>query len=168
MSATISPCGRYRYTLGRSLGVFGSGAVLFVMLNPSTADAEADDPTIRRCMGFARAWGFNRLLVGNLYAYRATLPADLRRVEDAIGPDNDRHLQELCGEVRKIICAWGANADRDRAGRVRTMLGLNHDLHHLGLTREGQPKHPLYLRADTEPQAWHLNQQPDPTSAKGE
>lgn len=98
MSAIISDCGTYRYLLTRATGVtlFESQArtVNFIMLNPSTADATADDPTIRRCIRFAMAWDYERLVVTNLFAFRATDPGDLRFAKDPIGPENDRHIIE--------------------------------------------------------------------------
>ncbi|TAA12425.1 DUF1643 domain-containing protein [Pseudoxanthomonas winnipegensis] len=153
--AMVSPCGRYRYSLGRA-GLLGSGTVLFVMLNPSTADADVDDPTIRRCVSFAASWGFKRLEVANLFAFRATDPKAMALAEDPVGPDNDLHLMCAAARAGLVICAWGVNGVHlQRAARVRAMLtGAGHRLHHLGLTKDGHPKHPLYLAAATEPQEW--------------
>ncbi len=146
MSAILSPCGRYRYSLTRTFFT-GRGRVLFVMLNPSTADAEIDDPTIRRCIGFARRWGFQELAVANLFAWRATDPRELRQAVDPVGPENDRHLMRLSGCADAVIAAWGARGNyHNRAAEV---LGLLEGaIEHLGLTKQGHPKHPLYLRAD--------------------
>jgi len=154
MTAILSDCGQYRYTLEREIPGGNGQAVLFVMLNPSTADASEDDPTIRRCVGFARAWGYSRLLVGNLSAYRATQPADV--LGQPRGPLCDRHLLAMANRAERIVCAWGSNAKRMtlRVGDVRAMLGFYRDLYHLGLTQDGHPKHPLYLRADTLPIRW--------------
>jgi hypothetical protein len=115
------------------------------MLNPSTADAERDDPTIRRCGGFARAWGFGAMTVVNLFALRATDPARLRRARDPIGRDNDRHIAEAAAGADALVLAWGIHGalrDRDRA-----VLALLSELRPscLGLTRGGHPRHPLYL-----------------------
>lgn len=146
MSAVLSPCGRYRYSLTRTFFT-GRGRVLFVMLNPSTADAETDDPTIRRCIGFARKWGFQRLDVANLFAWRATDPQELRRAIDPVGPENDRRLMMLSSCADAVIAAWGAQGSyRNRATEVLGLL--EGTVEHLGLTRQGHPKHPLYLRAD--------------------
>ena len=146
MSAVFSSCGRYRYSLTRKF-FMGKGTVLFVMLNPSTADAETDDPTIRRCIGFARRWGFQELEVGNLFAWRATDPKELRQAEDPIGPENDRHLMHMSGAADAVIAAWGAHgAYQNRGRQVEGML--EGTVEHLGLTKQGHPKHPLYLRAD--------------------
>lgn len=150
-AAEISPCGRYRYALGRRWG--DGGTVAFVMLNPSTADATTDDPTIRRCMGFAKAWGHGGLVVANLYGYRATKPADLWKSADPIGPDNDQHLVRVASDCDQIVAAWGANARPDRIAGVLALPGMDR-LHVLALTKDGQPRHPLYLRGDLVPQPW--------------
>ena len=144
--AVLSPCGRYRYSLTRMFFT-GRGRVLFIMLNPSTADAETDDPTIRRCIGFAHRWGFQELAVANLFAWRATDPRELRRADDPVGPENDRHLMMMSGCADAVIAAWGARGSyRNRAAEVLDLL--EGTVEHLGLTKQGNPKHPLYLRAD--------------------
>lgn len=143
--AVFSPCRRYRYRLGREWPT-GEGEVLFVMLNPSTADAWVDDSTIRRCIGFAQRWGFQRLAVGNLFAWRATDPAELREASDPVGPENDYHLTEMSMAAEVTIAAWGGHGSyRDR---WREVLPFLCDVEHLGLTKGGHPKHPLYLRND--------------------
>jgi hypothetical protein len=158
--AKISDDGLYRYTLGRRWSQdLSDGAAVFVMLNPSTADAAVDDPTIRRCIGFAKALGYGGLHVVNLYAFRATKPADLWRAADPIGPDNDEHLRETfkaaAREGRAVIAAWSANAQPLRAefvGALARAAGVT--LQALGFTKDGAPRHPLYLRADAEPQTY--------------
>ena len=125
----------------------GEGTVLFVMLNPSTADAETDDPTIRRCAGFARRWGFRELAVANLFALRATNPRELWRASDPVGPENDQHLVEMSSRADAVIAAWGAHGVyRNREQHVLRLL--NGTVEYLGLTKQGHPRHPLYLRAD--------------------
>ncbi len=122
--AVISDCGKYRYTLEREW-MTGQGTCLFVMLNPSTADASEDDPTIRRCIGFAQRWGYQRLTVGNLFAYRATDPLGLREVplDVAIGPENDDHLCDLSHGASLIVAAWGAHPiTAERSGVVAALL----------------------------------------------
>ena len=147
-SAILSACKRYRYVLGREWKADLPG-VLFIALNPSTADAEHDDPTVRRCIGFAKAWGFGKLAIANLFALRSTDPSRLLCDHDPIGPENDRWLIELAGQFPLTVAAWGAhNSVRDRAANVLEML-LN--VHHLGLTNAGHPKHPLYLPRTTRP-----------------
>jgi hypothetical protein len=154
-TAVISECGQYRYMLTRDIALENPGnfKTLFVMLNPSTADATEDDPTIRRCISFAKGWGCPSLTVANLYAFRATDPRELKRqpAGKAVGPENDAWLRRLLLEHhRQAVCAWGANADPER---VEQFLGLaletGSTLWCLGTTKAGQPKHPLYLRRDT-------------------
>lgn len=154
-AAVISPCGLYRYTLSRIWDDASPARVTFVMLNPSTADGTQDDPTIRRCVGFARSWGFGGVDVVNLFAFRATSPIDLFRTADPVGPDNDAHLRRLTGDGRTVVAAWGKQGAMasERAEQVR------HLLHHAGVepyaiafTRCGTPRHPLYLRGDLSPQ----------------
>lgn len=152
--ALVSPCGRYRYWLTRE---WGKGAtVVFVMLNPSVADALVDDPTIRRCIGFARAWGYGAISVVNLYALRSTDPKGLWVVDDPVGPANDGWLTSFATGAEEmdapIVAAWGANARPDRVAAVRKLPGM-HRLSALGLTKGGQPRHPLYLKADVLPVA---------------
>ena len=148
-AAKISKCGQYRYWLSRT---WSSGPPLvFVMLNPSTADAQVDDPTIRRCKGFARREGAGGVFVVNLYAYRATNPRFLRICADPVGPDNDVWLQRvIAGTVETgtpVVAAWGASAV---PGRVRAVLRLvpGADWRCLGVTRAGAPRHPLYVKGD--------------------
>jgi hypothetical protein len=162
--ADISSDGIYRYLLERDWDDVEQPAsrertVGFVMLNPSTADASVDDPTIRRCVGFARAWGYTRLLVGNLFALRATDPAELRTRLAPVGPRNDGVLLALPMLAEIIVCAWGVHgAFRGRDAQVLEVLRgatlRTGHIRHLGLTKAGAPRHPLYLRADIQPIAW--------------
>lgn len=144
----------YRYTLTRGPWLNGDGTVLFVMLNPSTADEHQDDPTIRRCVRFAQTWEFARLTVGNLYALHATDPRDLFRVDDPVGPRNDLALIELARGASEVIVAWGAtqHPQPPRASHVLDLLEATFGpVRCLGLTpATGQPRHPLYTRADAE------------------
>lgn len=156
--AIISDCGRYRYRLERiwdeSLPV-----LVWVMLNPSTADASIDDPTIRRCISFAKAWGYGGIVVVNLFALRATNPKALNifAPDDPIGPLNNDHILEAVAGG-DVICAWGASVPeywRHRpAGVVQIMREHGARLHHLGLTKDRHPRHPLYLAGDTKPTRW--------------
>jgi hypothetical protein len=150
-AAVISACGTYRYTLERQWDA-ARPLVLFVMLNPSTADAELDDPTIRRCTGFARSWGYGGLLVGNLFAFRVTDPRELwQRVSfEAIGAHNDLWLARLTARADYVVAAWGAQARA--AGRARQVTQLlDVPMHALALTQTGEPRHPLYVRGDARP-----------------
>ena len=139
--ATFSADGRYRYRLWRRWDR-ARPVVAFVMLNPSTADATRDDPTIRRCISFARAWGFGGVEVVNLFAYRATDPRVLRRARDPVGPGNDRQIARACREAALVVAAWGASHAGDRAAHVLRRLSAPRCF---GTTRSGQPAHPLYL-----------------------
>lgn len=150
-TATISDCQRYRYRLGRRWD--GGKVLVFVMLNPSTADAELDDRTIRRCIGFARSHVFGAIEVVNLYAYRATKPLDLKTAGYPVGPENDRHIAEVCaGDPVGAVClAWGDNAaGLARAGEVLALLRENGvQPMALELSQRGIPRHPLMLRSDS-------------------
>lgn len=147
-SARLSDCRRYRYSLGREWSS-GTGTVCFVMLNPSTADALEDDATVRRCMGFAKLWGYKRLEIRNLFAWRATDPKELLTAPDPIGPENDAELQ-LAKAADQIIVAWGTHGSLK--GRDRAVLKILADVpvYCLGRSQAGHPLHPLRLRADTE------------------
>lgn len=148
--ALVSEDGLYRYWLTRS---WGAGPVAtFVMLNPSIADASADDPTIRRCIGFAQSWGYGGVLVGNLFAYRATNPRNLPDGDEAIGPDNNRWLIRLRSWAGLTVAAWGAH--HRIIGRAAEVMDLLGGLHVLRLTKQGNPGHPLYVPAATQPTRW--------------
>lgn len=147
--ADISEDGLYRYWLSRRLAM-GERTVLFVGLNPSTADAMQDDPTIRRCAGFARRWGYDWLLMGNLYAYRATEPKVLRTVLDPVGVRNQEALLWMAHRAEVIVAAWGAFSLNHYASVLSKWLLSRPHTRHLGRTRSGAPKHPLYL-ADSTP-----------------
>lgn len=153
--AVISPCQTYRYWLRRPLSDEGI-SVGFIMLNPSTADAQFDDPTIRRCMGFAEAWGGRELIVVNLFGYRATDPADLKKASAPIGPDNDAAIDQAMRRCDLVVAAWGNHGlYKRRADSLRRRVGKTaRHLHYLKLTGKGQPSHPLYLKADLQPVAW--------------
>lgn len=161
-TAQISPDGVYRYTLGRRwnepmperLPVLD----LWVMLNPSTADATQDDPTIRRCVAFSRSWGADGIRVVNLFALRATDPAKLLTQPDPIGPRNDEfiRLAALATGVLggRIITAWGGHSlAADRAEAVFELLWPQ-PVYCLGTTKTGAPRHPLYVRGDTPLREW--------------
>jgi hypothetical protein len=159
--AIYSDCGLYRYRLWREWGA-ARRTLLWIMLNPSTADHLGNnDPTIERCERRAAAWGFDRLEIVNLFALRSPDPRVLRRAAAPVGPENDRAILEAAPNADEILCAWGALGRlHDRASQVRTLLaapglaglglaGLK--LTCLGLTRSGEPAHPLYLPYSREP-----------------
>lgn len=143
----LSPCRTWRYLLAREVAPLdGEGTVTFVGLNPSTADEERDDATTRRCKGFARRWGFARMQLVNIYAYRATDPRVLGKVDDPVGPDNFEMIEEVVNVSDKVVVAWGANVPREAA---KVVLDLIPEPFCLGVTKNGSPRHPLRLRTDT-------------------
>jgi len=145
-SADFSPCRSYRYSLSR-IWNRKLPVILFVGLNPSTADETANDPTVRRCIGFARAWGFGGLVLVNLFAYRATNPADLLNAKDPVGPRNDDFILKNALSAGRTVVAWGAKGNL--LGRDHYVLSLLSSTACLGTTKDGAPRHPLYIRADT-------------------
>jgi hypothetical protein len=151
--ATLSPCRRYRYRLWREWGD-PAQRVAFVMLNPSTADETEDDPTIRRCIDFAKRWGAGALDVVNLFALRSTEPAGLLESLDPVGPENNAHVVLVAGNATRVVMAWGSHRKirkllDPRAYEVAQLLPLvvkpPRDLGTLGRNDDGAPKHPLYL-----------------------
>jgi hypothetical protein len=145
----ISECERYRYTLWRDWGGLNRRYAVFVGLNPSTADASNDDPTIRRCVGFAKRWGYGALCMVNLFAYRTKEPSLMKAQVDPIGVENDRWLYEAAQGADVIVAAWGTHGTyRDRDRDVKRLLAGK--LSCLGQTKDGHPRHPLYVKADVE------------------
>lgn len=150
-TATVSECGRFRYRLGRRLPQAHDGCptLLYVMLNPSTADADVDDATIRRCFSFALAHGFMAFDVVNLFAYRATKPADLKRAGYPVGPENDAAIVSAATDAGIVCVAWGAIGTGPAEARVQQVMPLltrcGHDPRCLRITRSGYPQHPLML-----------------------
>ncbi len=158
--AVYSPCERYRYCLTREWDIAGR-RVLFVMLNPSTATESHNDPTVERCERRARFMGGGAMRVVNIFAWRATDPAAMRAVSDPVGPLNDVTLRESAvdwvrGDGDMIIAAWGNHGThRDRGGDVAGLLAQSQRrIFTFGLTRTGQPWHPLYVDYATAPEPW--------------
>lgn len=153
--AELSPCGRYRYRLWRHWD-WSLPAVVWVMLNPSTADATKDDPTLRKCVALSLSWGYGGLVLVNLFALRSPNPNLLLTSPDPVGPWNDSHIRAACTGADLIIAAWGnwgSTHGRDR--KVRGMLREDSTkLHYLTMTGEGQPGHPLYLPLEVQPILW--------------
>lgn len=151
VGAVISRCEQYRYFLWRYWNHEHLPLLCFIMLNPSKADAVADDPTVRKCVGFARRHNFGGVDIINLFAYRATAPADMLRAHDAIGPMNDEYLIAVTDRVvdngGTVVCAWGNHgAGTERERHVIDMLaGIGIKLHTLRLNDDGTPAHPLML-----------------------
>lgn len=163
--AQFSECRTYRYALWRRWNADDSD-VGFIGLNPSTADEAKDDPTIRRCIGFAKAWGYGGVVMLNLFAFRATEPADMKVATDPVGPMNDHILREYAEVCGRLIAAWGVHGEFQRRdlwvarlnrvgiGRKTPYVG---DLFEcLGTTKDGFPRHPLYVRADAERKTYRV------------
>lgn len=159
MSAIISDCGKYRYRLERH-GLAGAGPIAWIMVNPSTADAEVDDPTIRKVVGFTTRLGGGWAIVGNVFAWRATDVRDLKAAHDPHGPENDAHLRQIIADAPVVIVAWGPTAKLPKLLRHRYMrvvriaddLGIK--LMCLGTAGDGHPRHPLMLAYDTPLTEW--------------
>lgn len=153
--AVYSDCLQYRYALTRVWDRNG-GKVLFVMLNPSTATEVQNDPTVERCERRARALGFGAFRVCNIFAWRETDPAKMRRAADPVGPGNDDAIREASAWADRIVCAWGVHgAHLDRGPEVeRLMRTMGRSLFHLGLTKDGHPRHPLYIAYSAQLQDW--------------
>ncbi len=151
-AATFDGTGLYRYRLDRRWKIEEEKRVTFVMLNPSTADASKEDPTIRRCMGFAQRMSFSVMTVVNLFAVRATNPEMIRLTADPVGPANDFYIRQACQASMMVICAWGAyphldGRDHNAWPNIRPFCS---NVYCYGLTKKGAPKHPLYLPGDSE------------------
>jgi hypothetical protein len=163
--AVFDESGQYRYVLSRDVATTGSwedgtaagGALLFVLLNPSTADADHNDPTIAKCCRFAISWRYRHVTICNIFALRATDPKWLTTEGGAaVGPLNDAHITEQARRADLIVCAWGAHgAIDDRGYRVFQRLSHLDKLYALSFTKSGQPGHPLYLKGDSRPIRWH-------------
>jgi hypothetical protein len=156
-SARLSPCGTYRYTLDRVWNM-DRPHVTFLMFNPSTADATFNDPTIRRCIGFAKRWGYGRLTVLNLFALRSSDPRQIDLADDPVGPENDYWTFVTLRNSSALICAWGCEEHlRNSRNRGRVAYVVRFAKHIktlrtiqcLGLTKGGTPRHPLMLSYDT-------------------
>ncbi|MCB5187402.1 DUF1643 domain-containing protein [Methylobacillus caricis] len=155
--ATLSPCGLYRYALWR-VWDNTKAPMLFIMLNPSTADAFKNDPTVERCERRARFMGFGSLWVVNLFALRSTNPALLYGHSDPIGPDNDSTILDLIKSAGMVVCGWGKHGDL--LGRDLAVISLLRSAgvvpYYLGQNRNGSPKHPLYVGYAVAPMEWSM------------
>lgn len=165
--AVLSECGTYRYELGGDIGpsepLLAASRpvkiVLWIMLNPSTADADGDDNTLRTIVKFSEIWGYTKVMVGNLYAFRTKDPKVLMRAmkagTDVVGPLNNIHLTQMVDRVRKtsgeVIAAWGGNA---KHGRVKEVVDIAGEMRCLRVNGDGSPVHPLYQPHDLMPTLW--------------
>jgi hypothetical protein len=175
VSAVFSPCRTWRYTLTRETLVYheervgvtvrarAPRTVAFIGLNPSTADETVDDPTVRRCVEFARRWGFERMVMLNAFAFRATDPKLMKRADDPIGPNNDLYIKQQASECDLVVACWGNHALwHPKAGHpVTRQAEVMFALAEVGVTptmfrrtKLGAPNHPLYLCKDLDPVPW--------------
>ena len=144
-TANFSSCRKYRYSLSR-IWDKQKKFVLFIGLNPSTADEEMDDPTIRRCSGYAQKWGYGGFMMVNLFAYRTTLPSNLKKVKYPVGSENDKYIVKLSKKADITVATWGDNGNL--YSRDKQILSLVPNLMCLKINKSGQPAHPLYLKKD--------------------
>ena len=144
-NATFSDCRKYRYALSRTWDG-KKKTVLFIGLNPSTADEKIDDPTIRRCINYAQNWGYGGFLMVNLFAYRATIPTELKNVKNPIGNDNDLHIIEHLKKAELAVAAWGNEGSH--LNRDKEVKKIIPNLMCLKINKSGQPAHPLYQKKD--------------------
>lgn len=160
-TAVFSPCGRYRYWLTREWDDNGMPPCVFVMLNPSTADDKIDDPTIRRCINFAKKWGYGKLIVVNIFAVRSTDPIQLYKQDDPVGEQNMDYVKRAVRETQRseypepgiVICGWGVHGAYMQQGEhaLGWIEGEQAVPRALRVTKSGHPTHPLYIPADTVP-----------------
>jgi len=147
--AKFSDCSKYRYRLSRVWDKSKS-KVLFIMLNPSEADAKKDDPTIKKCISFSKKWGYGGLMVGNLFAYITPYPKELFSVNNPVGKDNESNIEIMAKQCKKIVCAWGNNQ-----GAPPDYFKKFSEIYYLKLLNDGiTPGHPLYLNSSLTPQKY--------------
>lgn len=161
MSAIISPCGKYRYRLERTVGMDGP-VYAFFGINPSTADASMDDATVRKWIGFTKAWGGSRFIVGNVFAYRSTDVKALAHVEDAFGDDIGDHTTDIINDADILVPCWGCISKVPPRLQfafdvlMDALVSSGKPVRHFGLTKAGDPKHPLMLGYDTPLLDWGI------------
>lgn len=155
--AIIDKSGKYRYTLERRWGSDPANFVNFILLNPSTADETKDDPTVRACVEFARRWGFDRLVMTNLFAFRATAPSKMRACSNPNGDLNDRHIKRVAKRAALVVVAWGNHGIHcGRNKEVMNILANIKQPYCLSVTKAGQPKHPLYVKRSTKVKPYEI------------
>jgi hypothetical protein len=147
-TAEFSECTKYRFALWRTWND-SKPYVMFVGLNPSTANEATDDPTLTRCINYAKSWGFGGVCMANIFAYSATKPSDMKAAKDPVGSGNNEWLQRLSNEAGMVVAAWGNNGSF--LGRSKQVKELPPNLHCLKLNNSGEPAHPLYQKPDIEP-----------------
>ena len=147
-TAKLSGCRNYRYALWRTWDS-SKPLVMFVGLNPSTADETTDDPTLTRCINFAKSWGYGGVCMANLFAFRATEPSDMKASDDPIGAENNKWLKKLAKDAALVVAAWGNDGSYlGRSEQVKELLPI---LHCLRINKSGEPAHPLYQAAKLKP-----------------
>jgi hypothetical protein len=151
-TADFSDDMKYRYLLTREWDS-DKPQILFIMLNPSTADAEKMDPTVTRCYNFAHKWGYGRMVVCNIFALRSTNPRELKKIDDPIGEYNDHAIGTAVRSAHMVIAAWGEHGEYMKRGEqvAKLIQGLGRDIYCLKVSKNGNPMHPLYLPGDLEP-----------------
>jgi hypothetical protein len=147
-SAEFSPCRKYRFTLWRTWDETKPYA-MFIGLNPSTADETQNDPTVTRCINYAKSWGYGGLCMTNIFAYRATQPEDMMSEKKPIGDENDASILNSAKEAGVVVAAWGN--DGSYMGRSKQVKKLVQNLHCINMNASGEPTHPLYQKADLKP-----------------
>lgn len=153
--AKLSSCRNYRYALWRTWDDTKPYAMI-IGLNPSTADETQGDPTLTRCINFAKSWGYGGVCMANLFAYRATIPNDMKAAKNPIGLENDVWLAQLSEDAGIVVAAWGNDGSHlDRSSVVKATLP---NLHCIKMNKSGEPAHPLYLKASLIPVTMELNQ----------
>jgi len=154
--AIFSKDRKHRYELWRYLPGGTRGTVLFILLNPSTADEKKNDPTVRRCIWYAVHWGFSKIFIGNLFGFRATYPKKMKNADDPFGPDNFIHIENMALKSELVVAGWGTHGAFVDGGKILksalVMKGIK--LHYLKLTEGGFPSHPLYLPKKLKPRRW--------------
>jgi len=156
----FSPDRKYRYTLWREWTLTDlfpdviSGTLMVIGLNPSIADETQDDPTIRRCVSFAKAWGYAALCMTNVFAWRDTDPGEMKMQQEPCGPDNDIWLRRCADEASMILAAWGTHGTHHGGANAVEDLLSDKTIYCLGRTKDGHPKHPLYIASKTKPEIY--------------
>ena len=146
--AVLSKDRRYRYALWRIWNE-EKPVVMFICLNPSTADEEQDDPTLIRCISYSKLWGYGGVIISNLFAFRATNPGDLKKVKDPMGDENDKWLKSLSEKADIIVGAWGNHGELLLRGRA--VINIFEEMYCLKINKTGQPAHPLYQPKNLKP-----------------
>lgn len=160
-TALISSCTKYRYLLTRTWNPNTVTTINFLMCNPSTADANKLDPTVRKCVEWGVLWGYDQLIVTNIFAFRSPYVKTMFEQEDPVGPENNKYIRETFAKCKdyKVVAAWGAKSNPVFKERHNQVLNIASDmgikLHCLKLTKDGYPSHPLYLSKSTEPIKWN-------------